>query len=280
MKILPGVVIGELTVISEHSLRINGNKAWLCKCTCGTERIYRADTLKSRINKGCNCNIFYGKIKEGDVFSRLTVIRECPERTTKQLRLWECKCECGNITEVTGTNLNNGHTRSCGCLAKERASEVNTKHGMVGTGIYYSWSSMKDRCDNPKNKHYHNYGGRGIKYSAEFKDFSSFYSFMCSGWKEGLELERKNVNGNYTPDNCCWVTSKEQANNKRNTIKVNDPNTGEVTTLPYLADKYSVNLGTLRSRYDRGYRGMDLISSEKVGKEKPTVISKLIEEFK
>ena len=86
------------------------------------------------------------------------------------------------------------------------------------TPTYKSWSSMKQRCDNPTNKDYINYGGRGITYDPRWKAYSAFREDM--GKKpEDLSLDRINNNSNYTKENCKWSTKIEQNNNRRDRIR-------------------------------------------------------------
>ena len=92
-------------------------------------------------------------------------------------------------------------------------------HGQTGTRLYESWTDMKKRCYNPKNKRFENYGGRGIEVCEEWRnDFSNFYDWANkNGYSDELTLDRIDINGNYTPDNCRWATSiQQQRNTTRN----------------------------------------------------------------
>ena len=79
---------------------------------------------------------------------------------------------------------------------------------------YHSWAGMKQRCNNPNNKAYLHYGGRGITYCAKWESWEGFYEDMGER-PEGHTLEREDVNGDYTPENCIWLPAKKQGSNKR-----------------------------------------------------------------
>lgn len=132
---------------------------------------------------------------------------------------WLCKCDCGKFTIQSSNNLRRSRVKSCGCKRYDKFIKMNTKHGKHGTRIYNIWKGIKTRCLNPNHGDYKNYGGRGITICSEWMhNFQEFYDWsMAHGYSDNLTIDRINVNGNYEPSNCRWVTMKEQAHNKRNT---------------------------------------------------------------
>lgn len=160
----------------------------------------------------------------GKRFGRLTVIKRV-ENTKLGDAQWLCQCDCGNKKVILGKSLRIGSTRSCGCLlsecSKERMTKLMTKHGKSNSRLYRVWASMKDRCNSPTYKEYYNYGGRGISVCEEWQKFEPFYKWaMVNGYKKGLEIDRIDNDGNYEPNNCRWVTRKQNTRNTRKNIKV------------------------------------------------------------
>lgn len=128
---------------------------------------------------------------------------------------WLCKCDCGNETRVNAYKLTSGHTKSCGCL-KHNGYHYTHKLGKPKT--YSHWVNMKTRCLSRNNAKYKDYGARGITICDEWLDFKNFHEWAINnGFKDDLTLDRIDVNGNYEPSNCRWITMFEQASNKRNT---------------------------------------------------------------
>lgn len=201
---------------------------------------------------------------------KLTVLRLSNKEPKTGKIKWVCQCECGNIVEVFSSNLIREHTKSCGCLSREKSSErmktnnPQYKHGKVNTRIYNIWSSMKKRCYLKTHIHYKNYGGRGIKVCEEWKnDFMSFYNWaMNNGYKEGLTIDRIDSNKDYCPKNCRWITYKEQQNNKRNNHIVTYKN--KEYTISELANEKNIKYDILLYRINKGWNLEDAVSLPKM----------------
>lgn len=158
----------------------------------------------------------------GRKFNKLTVIEECKERTKNGTKIYKCLCDCGNYTNVIGTQLRNGMTKSCGCLRVEISGQNNTAHRKTNTRLYNIYRGMIQRCYNKNNKDYKYYGQCGVSVYGDWRnDFMSFYNWsMNNGYKDNLTIDRIDVNGNYEPNNCRWVSQYEQQNNRTNNLIV------------------------------------------------------------
>lgn len=159
----------------------------------------------------------------GQRFGRLVVLRRAANHGVRVT--WECRCDCGNTCEVTSDRLRRGVTHSCGCYHREcvakMAKTIGIKHGYYGTRLYTTWQSMKQRCYYKGSKNYKNYGARGITICEEWKNsFDNFRKWAFSnGYSDTLTIERKDVNGNYCPENCMWIPPEAQSRNRRGQLK-------------------------------------------------------------
>ena len=199
----------------------------------------------------------------GKKFGKLTIIGYT--RGKNSTLLCECICECSpdKTKWILWSSLKTGKTKSCGCL---NSSEVRrkraTKHGQKGTRLYQTWHGMKDRCNNPNNPGYKNYGERGITVCEEWNNsFKSFFEWAKkSGYEDNLEIERIEVNSGYSPDNCRWTTDFEQARNKRNNIYITY--NGETHILKDWATILGIDYQVLGDRYRNGDRDNYLFRKE------------------
>ena len=192
-------------------------------------------------------------------FGKLLAVKRCTNMSGKTA--WECKCDCGNITFVTTSNLTCNRIRSCGCLKIKQLLERSTTHNQRHTVLYSVWRGLRQRCNNPKHASYHNYGGRGITVCEEWdKSFQAFYDWSyANGYstenqkdeKLKLTIDRIDNNGNYEPSNCRWVDRKTQTRNMRTTrfITFN----GQNKSVSEWCEIYGIKLQTFNTRIRNGW---------------------------
>lgn len=183
---------------------------------------------------------------EGKQFGRWTVIEKAGHSRHKKV-LWRCRCSCGNERFVGTGELMSGGTKSCGCLKNELVRARMTTHGKINTRLYSIWGGMKSRCHNKNGPGYYDYGGRGITVCKEWENFDQFYEWaMKNGYRDDLTIDRIDVNGNYEPDNCRWITNAEQQRNKRDNHYITY--NGETNVLRDWSKILGINESTLSHR--------------------------------
>jgi len=183
------------------------------------------------------------KYQTGQVFNYWTLISYEPEK-----KQWWAECVCGKRKLVWVSHLSSGKSISCSCIGKH-------SHGLTDSPEYKSWSGAKYRCTNPENERFSAYGGRGIKMCASW--LNSFETFLKDMGKrpEGRSLDRIDNNGDYSPENCRWATPQEQADNKRDTVRVGG------VLLKEAADLVGLKPCTLYSRLRRGASEVEALNT-------------------
>lgn len=167
----------------------------------------------------------------GQTINRLVVIREAGRDKNGNV-LWLCRClgkhgdDCGKEVVVRGDHLRDESTTSCGCYKRERVAEDHTTHGMCKTRLYSIWKEMLKRVGvfkGASEKKKRLYQDRGIGVCDEWLVFENFRDWALShGYKDDLQIDRIDNDKGYCPENCRWVTCKENNNNRRNTIRLED----------------------------------------------------------
>jgi hypothetical protein len=183
----------------------------------------------------------------GKNFGSLKVIERAENQNKRVMWLCQCNCAKNTIKKVQSSHLISGKIISCGCVK-------GTKHGLSQTKIYNVYVSIKQRCYNENCDIYINYGERGIRVCEEWLGESGFISFYnwsnANGYKEGLSIDRIDVNGNYEPSNCRWATIKEQSLNKRSSTLLTLK--GVTKNISEWSKEYNIPVNTIRGRIKKG----------------------------
>lgn len=176
---------------------------------------------------------------QGHRYSKLKVLRYVGDGK------WLCQCDCGNQSTPSVNALQCGKARSCGCWL----DAARTKHGMHKTRVYRVWVAMRVRCNNPKDPSFHNYGGRGIAVCERWNSFSNFIADMGDR-PSGYDIDRIDNNSDYCPENCRWVTRRENLRNTRQTRMLT--HNGETLSMREWGERYGIAHTTLKYRIDTG----------------------------
>lgn len=240
---LTGQRFGYLTAMERSQDRRPGTPGtlWLCRCDCGGLYTALANKLRSGHTKSCGCHQYDGRIRfdlTGRRFGRLVVLCRAANRgASGRLVAWLCQCDCGRQKEIIATSLRSGHTASCGC----RAAETHMTHGesrprgqrLSKTAEYIAWQHAMRRCDNPNDRGYQYYGGRGIRVCGRWrKSYEAFLADMGRKPSPDYSLDRIDVNGHYSCGrcdecvssgwtfNCRWADRTTQRLNQRKRARV------------------------------------------------------------
>lgn len=189
------------------------------------------------------------KVKPGERFGLLTTVEDVGPDSSGY-RKWFCLCDCGGSCTKRSSHLRRAYPPSCGCIVTKGKKAALAKHGMARTPEYRAWISAKSRCHNRNHKNFKGYGARGISVCEEWRDsFESFYRDMGPR-PEGMTLEREDVNGGYSPENCIWASPKDQARNRRNSVYVEWR--GESVPLSVIAEGLGISFSAAYHRLKRG----------------------------
>jgi len=186
----------------------------------------------------------------GQAFGRLTVLGYAG-KNKRRFSMWTCRCECGLPCVVQGTSLTRSATRSCGCLQRNTVTARNMKHGLSRSPEFTTWHSMFERCNNPRNKAYAHYGGRGISVCDRWSAFETFYEDMGPRPSPNHSIDRIDNAKGYCKVNCRWATQTTQnRNSRRNRVLTFN---GKAMCLSEWSEQLSISIQTLHSRLRRGW---------------------------
>lgn len=185
----------------------------------------------------------------GQVINGFEILDSYYSHTPYTSTRYVCKCVlCGKILDYSNSNVLNGKAK---CICNRKRKDRNGFN--MRSRLYNIYRSIIKRTQNPKNKDYKNYGGRGITLCKQWNDdYKKFYNWSINnGYSDELSIDRIDNNKGYSPDNCRWVNAKTQINNTRKNHKLTYK--GETRTLAEWADKAGINYGAFKGRIYRGW---------------------------
>lgn len=192
----------------------------------------------------------------GQKFGRLTIISLATPRQRsdgRHLNMVNCICECGKEVLTKLTLVTTGHTKSCGCYLSDWNKNSKTTHNLTNHPLFKIFGGMVDRCYNENNNHYDRYGGRGISICPEWlADRALFIKWALeNGWAQGVEIDRRENDGNYSPANCRVVTGVVNQRNKGNNRMI--AFNGKIKPLAEWCDVLHLSYHTTHSRLSNGW---------------------------
>lgn len=181
----------------------------------------------------------------GQKYGKLTILERLHDSGNGQY-LVRCICDCGQEKITKLGNLRKGGVTSCGCICRTRF----LSHGLSKHPLHAIWRGILSRCYNPNRAAFKDYGGRGVIVCDEWRsDFKAFYDWAIDKWAEGLHIDRENNDGPYSPENCRFITGKCNANNRRNSIKIEY--NGVTKTITEWGETIGISCGAMRYRLQK-----------------------------
>ena len=239
---------GKLTI--EKITKSGHGSSYFCRCDCGNIKVVSASSFPRFRSCGCDSHpkVPRGIDLTGMKFGNWNALAYVGKGK------YQCVCVCGVKRNVIGNSLTTGISKSCGCVFSEKRSEnakrLFTKHGMYKSRMYFIWQGVKNRCLNPNEPGYVDYGKRGIGVCDRWKNsFELFFQDMGKPPTEKHSINRIDNDGDYEPGNCNWATPIEQANNTRSNRFITYKNVTK--TLAQWARIFDVNYVGLHGRLQR-----------------------------
>lgn len=247
---------GHLTILESGIVKPSGKRVARCICDCDpTREIEIAECDLRKGAKSCGCR---GRVANGQVFGRLTVLDNSLIEGTKKMALVRCSCDRHTEFVASQECLKKGNVKSCGCLQREAV----TRHGESRMRLYGIWKGMKDRCSNERSHYAKWYLKKGIGICPQWRDdYLAFRDWaMTNGYAEDLTIDRIDYAKGYSPENCRWVSRKVQSNNKSDNVTIEYE--GERLTVAQWAERKGMDEGLIRGRLRLGWTADEIFSTK------------------